>query len=77
MNFEAGQHIFHEGDHGELFYIIEEGEVSCIKEQDASQQVIRTLSQGMHFGEIALINNVKRTLSVKTESKVKLLCLAR
>ena len=77
MNFGAGQYVFHEGDHGELFYIIEEGEVSCIKEQDSGQQVIRTLTQGMHFGEIALINNVKRTLSVKSMSNVKLLCLAR
>ena len=31
----------------------------------------------MHFGEIALINNVTRTLSVRASSKAKLLSLKR
>lgn len=41
-------------------------------------QAIRVLGAGSHFGEIALINDVKRTLSVRvTSDKVKLLLLAR
>ena len=39
--------------------------------------MVRELSTGMHFGEIALINNVKRTLSVRASNPTKLLGLKR
>lgn len=41
-------------------------------------RVIRKLTSGDHFGELALINNEKRTLTVKCGSlKAKLLALDR
>ena len=71
------------GDIGDLFYIIEEGHVECwSKILNAKKQpvdrVIRKLTSGDHFGELALINNEKRTLTVKCGSlKAKLLALDR
>ena len=65
VHIDAGEYIFHEGDHGDHFYIIEEGQVDCLKEHADGAEVVRSLSEGMHFGEVALINNVKRTLSVR------------
>ena len=65
INVDEGEYIFHEGDHGDHFYIIEEGEVQCVKEGSGKPEIVRVLSESMHFGEIALINNVKRTLSVQ------------
>jgi CRP-like cAMP-binding protein len=38
---------------------------------------VRTLESGSHFGELALINNEKRSLSVRAKSKCKLLRLDR
>ena len=35
------------------------------------------MTTGAHFGEIALINNVKRTLSVKAASNAKLMKLSQ
>ena len=63
-----GEWIFHAGDVGEHFYIIEKGEILCGREtEDGSFDIVRTLGVGEHFGEIALINNVRRTLSVKSK----------
>ena len=40
--------------------------------------MVRTLEQGAHFGEIAILKNVRRTLSVKASSdSVKLLVLSK
>ena len=39
--------------------------------------MVRDLGPGSHFGEIALISNVKRTLSVKSVTASQLLCLSR
>ena len=38
---------------------------------------MRSLHPGDHFGEIALINNVKRTLTVRSVSNSQLLSLKR
>ena len=79
QNNSKGEYIFHEGDPGDHFYIIEEGEVEFGHEDGQGNiSQIRVLGAGSHFGEIALINDVKRTLSVRVLSeKVKLILLAR
>ena len=60
--------IFKEGDEGEEFFIIESGEVDCLKLFSLGSKKgllhVRTLSDGEHFGELALINNEKRSLSI-------------
>ena len=81
--FDKGDVIVTEGDIGDLFYIVEEGHVECLQKQrknsqDYSDRVLRKLTSGDHFGELALINNEKRTLTVKCGSdQAKLLALDR
>lgn len=81
--FDKGDVIVREGDIGDLFYIVEEGHVECLQKQrknsqEYSDRVLRKLTSGDHFGELALINNEKRTLTVKCGSdQVKLLALDR
>ncbi len=57
-SFKKGDFIFHEGDVGNEFFIIEQGQCECIKvdpvNSDGYSQV-RLLSDGDHFGEIALL----------------------
>ena len=74
--FECKDVIVQEGDVGEYFYIIEEGEVECIKEE--GHEIIRELHTGDYFGELALIESKqKRTLTVKAKTHCKLLVLNR
>lgn len=76
--FEKGLNIITEGEEGDYFYIIEDGEVECYKKEGDSEITVRKLGKGDHFGEIALIKDEKRTLSVRADSeKVKLLALNR
>lgn len=74
--FQSEDVIVKEGDVGEYFYIVEEGSVECIKEE--GQEVIRELTPGDYFGELALIEQEqKRTLTVKAKHDCKLLVLNR
>ena len=82
LSFEQGEFIFKEGDEGEEFFIIESGEVDCLKLFSVGIKKgllhVRTLGQGEHFGELALINNDKRSLSIRVKSQnCKLLKLDR
>jgi CRP-like cAMP-binding protein len=63
------------GDEGDCFYIIEQGQCECI---NADGEQVRVLNSGESFGEIAIIRNVKRTLTVKVLSdSCKLLVMSR
>ena len=62
--------MFYEGDDGDAFYIIEEGEVQCLKMvQDYKFDCVRVLGKEDHFGELALINDAKRSLGVRVKSE--------
>lgn len=64
--------VLKEGDEGNEFFIIEEGQVECLKLMDVGESkgfdTIRTLGAGDHFGELALLNKEKRSLSIRVLS---------
>ena len=57
---KTGDYICKEGDLGNCMYIIKEGEVNCIK----NDQIIRTLKKGDNFGQKAILEETKRSLDV-------------
>ena len=64
--------VIKEGDDGDDFYIIESGQVDCLKLYSIRNKSglvrVRTLGQSEHFGELALLNNMKRSLSIRVRS---------
>jgi cAMP-dependent protein kinase regulator len=78
VEFRPGEYVIHEGDKGDNFYIIEKGEVQAgLEKEDGNFTLVRNLEAGSHFGEIALINNVRRTMSIRSVGNSQLLCLTR
>jgi CRP-like cAMP-binding protein len=69
-----------EGAHGDTFYIISEGtvEVSIVKE-NAETEILREMSKGNYFGEMALLSESddKRTATVKCQTRVSCYTLDR
>ena len=71
--FTAGSAIVKQGEPGEKFYILEEGE--CHAEKDAA--TVMEYSAGDYFGELALLNDEPRAASVISDSAVKAVSLDR
>jgi hypothetical protein len=69
----AGEDIIVEGDPGDHFYVIDEGEVEILK----AGRRIRTESEGESFGEIALLQDCRRTATVRATLPTRLLSLGR
>jgi len=62
--FEAGDRIIQQGEPGDSFYVICEGRVSVLREDDGLAHPVAALEAGDFFGEVALLAGGPRTASV-------------
>ena len=73
FNIPAGELIFSEGDIADYIYFIHSGKVSVYIEQFTKIIELCELEAGQLFGEIGIINESKRSASVKTLEDCELL----
>jgi hypothetical protein len=73
ISVPAGVEVIHEGDVGDHFYVIADGEVEIFRDG----QVVASRRRGEGFGEIALIYGVPRTATVTTRRDTQLYSLGR
>jgi MFS family permease len=73
VDVAAGATVFRQGDRGDRFYVIRDGEAEI--EVDGAH--VRTLGAGDHLGEIALVRDVPRTATVRALHDLRLSALER
>ena len=68
-------YVIHEGQIGHEMYFINHGEVQVFSEKD--NKIIENMESGSFFGELALLDSVRRTASVKTLTYCELFVLEK
>ncbi|XP_026469122.1 cAMP-dependent protein kinase type I regulatory subunit isoform X3 [Ctenocephalides felis] len=65
---QPGESIIQQGDEGDNFYVVDEGEVEIY----VNNQLVTTIGGGGSFGELALIFGTRRAATARAKTKVKL-----
>ena len=76
-SYGPGSVIFREGEEGEEMYIIQKGKVRVSKNFSGKLHLVSILDKGEFFGEMALVNRIKRTATVTAIDSVELLAFDR
>jgi len=67
-SFKAGEEVIKEGEPGDYFYVIKQGDAEVKRRQGTEDKQVATLSVGQYFGEDALIGEAPRNASVVMKS---------
>jgi cAMP-dependent protein kinase regulator len=77
--FQEGDYVIREGEMGDVFYIIEEGEAYATKTMEPGKQPekVKSYGRGDYFGELALIKGEPRAANVVAHTTLKVISLDR
>jgi len=76
---KAGDWVIKQGEDGDNLYVVESGQLDCLKKFSAQQepQYLKTYNPGESFGELALLYNAPRAASIKAKTDAVLFGLDR
>ena len=74
---QKGEYICREGDEGDTFHIILDGELEVSVGHDDSTRVLSILKKGDFFGEMALLDGAPRSADITALGEVTVMVIAR
>lgn len=69
----AGEVVVKQGDAGDAFFIVSEGELAVLVEEDGKERQLAVLEKGAFFGEVAALLGETRSATVKATAAVTLM----
>ena len=76
--YKAGEAIIRQGEPGDRFCFVEQGQcVVAVADASGLEHEVAMLSSGDFFGEMALVQDIERTATVRAEGDVLVLSLSR
>ena len=75
--FEAGSYIVKQGEEGNRFFIVADGNLIAEKTEDGTTKKVFEYKEGDYFGEIALVRDTVRQASIKAETKCRIMHIER
>jgi len=77
QRLSPGQHVFHEGDPGDAWYLLYEGEVEVVKTTEEGPRAIAILGRRACFGEMAILDGSPRSATVRATTPITVMRFPR
>ncbi|MBI4083834.1 MAG: cyclic nucleotide-binding domain-containing protein [Candidatus Lambdaproteobacteria bacterium] len=71
--FQAGEHIFHEGDHGDRLYVVLTGQIELVKARESGPEVLALMNTGDVFGEMSIVDAQPRSADGRAKNDCMLI----
>jgi LmbE family N-acetylglucosaminyl deacetylase len=72
---DDGEYLCRQGDRGGELYVVLDGEVEVVKEEEGSSTVVYVTREGEATGEVAVLTNLPRSASLRARGDVKVLVM--
>lgn len=77
VQIAAGDVIVRQGAPADKFFIIVDGEVEVVRDDDGTPRKLATLTSGQFFGEMAILRDLPRTATVRAVTPTTLFAMER
>jgi putative peptide zinc metalloprotease protein len=77
QSYRAGELVIQEGDRGEDFYLIRDGEAEVFTTTGDRERSLALLGPGDYFGELALLERAPRAASVRALARLHVLVVSK
>jgi CRP/FNR family transcriptional regulator, cyclic AMP receptor protein len=75
-SFMAGEAVFHEGDPGDICYVVRAGHVRAVREHtDGRSITLATLGPGDIFGELAIFDEERRSATIESLEETEVVAI--
>lgn len=75
VRLSPGQVLFLEGSPGDMAYVIKEGQLEILKQSGQRELLLAVRTEGDVIGEMALVEDVPRTASVRAKTQTDLIAI--
>lgn len=73
--YQAGEAIVRQGEVGDCMYVIQEGQVEVVVEEDGQEVRLMVLDVGEFFGEMAIVEREVRMATVRALGEARVLTI--
>jgi CRP-like cAMP-binding protein len=73
--YQPGEVIVRQGDEGDCMYVIQDGEVEIVVEENGSETVLRVAGRNELLGEMAIFERQRRSATVRAKTQARILTL--
>ena len=77
MEVGAGDVVVRQGAPADKFFIIIDGEVEVVRDDDGQERTLATLGRGQFFGEMAILRDTPRMATVRALTPTTLFSMER
>jgi len=73
--YQDGEYITRQGDVGDVMFVIQDGQVEVLKEEEGRETLLRVADVGEFLGEMAIFDRVVRSASLRARGEVKVMTI--